>query len=241
MRAAEGVGQKWAGFTAITRYFIDPVGIVTQIRRKSEGFFPVATIQSMREPVHQRGIRDDHVAKEQMLRRAVLDGDERAWRTLYDESFDELQHFVLWRCGGRRETADEIVQETWLTAVRRIGKFDPQLGTFADWLRGIAANLLRNYVRRRSAAHQFSQPLQGDSAARNGESTLEQYERAARITAVLVALPDRYEAVLKAKYLDRLSVIEIAADWKETPKAIESLLTRSREAFRKLYHDPQAE
>jgi len=94
-----------------------------------------------------------------MLRRAVLDGDEHAWRTFYDESFDELQNYVLWRCGGRRETADEIVQEVWLTAVRRIGKFDPQLGTFAVWLRGIAANLLRNHVRRSSAAQQFSKPL----------------------------------------------------------------------------------
>lgn len=181
---------------------------------------------------------NDRVAREQLLRRAVLDGDERAWQTWYDESFDELQSYVLWRCGGRRDAADEIVQETWLTAVRRMGKFDPQLGSFSAWLRGVAANLVRNHFRRQRGVHRPFPRMNGDPVAHNGEGTLEQHERAERITAALVALPDRYEAVLKAKYLDRLSVIEIAAEWNETPKAIESLLTRSREAFRKLYRDP---
>ena len=37
------------------------------------------------------------------------------------------------------------------------------------------------------------------------------------------------------KYLDLLSVEQIAAEWDETPKAIESLLTRARQAFRSAY------
>jgi RNA polymerase sigma-70 factor (ECF subfamily) len=48
-------------------------------------------------------------------------------------------------------------------------------------------------------------------------------------------LPGRYEAVLRAKYLDQQSVAQIAESWRETPKAIESLLTRAREAFRAAY------
>jgi RNA polymerase sigma-70 factor (ECF subfamily) len=82
--------------------------------------------------------------RERGLRDAVLAGDERAWRALYDEAFAGLYAYVLWRCGGLRDRADEIVQETWLTAVRRIAAFDPGQGAFAAWLRGIAVNLLRN-------------------------------------------------------------------------------------------------
>ena len=40
-----------------------------------------------------------------------------------------------------------------------------------------------------------------------------------------------------AKYLDRMSVQAMAAAWNETPKAIESLLSRAREAFRTAYAD----
>ena len=43
------------------------------------------------------------------------------------------------------------------------------------------------------------------------------------------------KAVLRAKYLDGRSMAEIAAAWGETPKAVESLLTRARQAFREAY------
>src|SRR5919201_1956083 len=90
----------------------------------------------------------DRAWRERGLLDAVLAGDERAWRTWYEESFDGLYAYVLWRCGGLRDRAHEVVQETWLTAVRRLRAFDPEQGSFAAWLRGIAANVLRNQLRR---------------------------------------------------------------------------------------------
>ena len=53
-------------------------------------------------------------------------------------------HAVATRMLGSSAEADDVVQETWLTAVRRIRAFDPERGPFAAWLRGIAANVLRN-------------------------------------------------------------------------------------------------
>ena len=90
---------------------------------------------------------ENRVHREEMLRRAVLAGDENAWRVWCLEVFDELDRFIIWRCGGRRNEADEIVQETWLTAVRQIRSFQPQQGSFLAWLRGIAANVRRNHLR----------------------------------------------------------------------------------------------
>ena len=58
---------------------------------------------------------------------------------------------------------------------------------------------------------------------------------AERVARALATLPDRYEAVLRAKYLEGRSVQDIASAWDETPKAVESLLTRARQAFRKAY------
>jgi RNA polymerase sigma-70 factor (ECF subfamily) len=48
-------------------------------------------------------------------------------------------------------------------------------------------------------------------------------------------LDPRHEQVLRAKYLEQMSVRVIADAWRETPKAIESLLTRARQAFREAY------
>jgi RNA polymerase sigma-70 factor (ECF subfamily) len=177
----------------------------------------------------------DRVWRERSLRDAVLSGDEDAWRTWYDESFAALYAYVLWRCAGLREHADEIVQDTWLVAVRRIAAFDPVQAAFATWLRGIAAHLLRNHFRRTIRRDRGRVSLNGVEAASSADA--EQHERAERVARALSRLPDRYEAVLRVKYLDGLSVAAVAAAWNETPKAIESLLTRARQAFRETYDE----
>jgi RNA polymerase sigma-70 factor (ECF subfamily) len=174
---------------------------------------------------------EDRVAREQALRRAVLAGEEFAWRTLYDEAFAGLYAYVLWRCAGLRDRADEVTQETWLTAVRRLRAFDPSAGTFASWLRGIAANLLRNYFRREVRRARRTQPLDKEPLA----AVPDERADAERVAQALSALPEHYEAVLRAKYLEGQSVAAIATARDESPKAVESLLTRARQAFRQVY------
>src|SRR5207248_2333840 len=49
----------------------------------------------------------DRVWRERSLREAVLAGDEQAWRQWYDECCDGLYAYLLWRCGGLRDHADE--------------------------------------------------------------------------------------------------------------------------------------
>ena len=93
---------------------------------------------------------DDRAQRERLLRRAVLAGDQRAWQSWYDESYVPLYAYVHWRSGGLEDLAEEVVQETWLVAVRRVRRFDPRQGSFHAWLRGIAANVLRNRLRGRA-------------------------------------------------------------------------------------------
>ncbi len=173
----------------------------------------------------------DRVWRERGMRSAVLAGDEQAWRAWYEETFPGLDAFVRWRCAGLRDWADDVLQETWLVAVRRIRAFDPERGSFADWLRGIAANLLRNQLKRRRP----TPSLNGRLEAQRGTDEVYSREQAEQIALALSRLPERYEAALRAKYLDQQGVAKIAEAWKETPKAIESLLTRARQAFREEY------
>src|SRR6516162_5166570 len=119
----------------------------------------------------------ERVRRERALRRAALAGDEAAWRAWYDASFAGLYAYVRWRCGGLRDRADEVVQETWLTAVRRLRAFDPAAGSFAAWLRGIAANLLRNLFRREDRRR--TRPLGEEmTACGPGGGGLEERDRA---------------------------------------------------------------
>jgi RNA polymerase sigma-70 factor (ECF subfamily) len=180
--------------------------------------------------------------REHGLRNAVLAGDETAWRTWYDETFPGLYAFVRWRCAGIPDWTEDVVQETWLTAVRRIRSFDPDRGSFSDWLRGIAANLLRNQLRKRRPTpspngqpEEQSQPAAQARVRLTGPEERHNRDQAEQVVHALSRLPERYESALRAKYLDQQSMAEMAEAWNETPKAIESLLTRAREAFRQEY------
>lgn len=181
-------------------------------------------------PASERALR------ERDLREAVLRGDVRAWQTLYDDAFADVFAYVRWRCAGLGDLAEDITQETWLVAVRRIRSFDPAQGPFARWLCGIAANLLRNHFRAKQAA--TNQVIPDRPVVMDLEQ--ERRERSERIARVLAELPERYEAVLRAKYLDQRSVAEIALASRESLKATESLLSRARQAFRVAYGLPES-
>src|SRR5262245_10092241 len=172
----------------------------------------------------------ERVRREQTLRSGVLAGNEAAWRSLYDGAYEALWSYVVWRSAGLRDLAEEVTQETWLVAVRRIRDFEPRQAPFIAWLRGIAANVMRNHLR--VNARRPRETLTGNEPAHVDD---EKREQAEVISRTLADLPEHYEAVLRAKYLDLLSVDEIAAEWDQSPKAIESLLTRAREAFRVAY------
>jgi RNA polymerase sigma-70 factor (ECF subfamily) len=174
--------------------------------------------------------------RERGLRDAVLSGDAAAWRAWYDESFDGLYAYVNWRCAGLRDLSDDVVQDVWLIAVRRIRRFDPQRGPFAAWLRGIAANVLRNHLRRQSRQ---VRPLAERCHNGSAGAEWERREQSERIAQALATLPEHYEAVLRAKYLDGQSVADIASASQESVKAVESLLTRARQAFREAYQNEE--
>jgi RNA polymerase sigma-70 factor (ECF subfamily) len=168
------------------------------------------------------------IGAERRLRAAVLAGDEAAWRAWYDATSPRVRAYVHWRCGGRADLADEIVQETWLTAVRRVRTFRPEQGGFAGWLCGIAANLIRNRLRAQRcwpSLHASEEMAPRSDSDRTSEN----------VAQALAELPAHYEAVLRAKYLDDLSVQDIAEQRGESFKAIESLLSRARQAFREAY------
>jgi RNA polymerase sigma-70 factor (ECF subfamily) len=179
---------------------------------------------------------NDRVEQERVLRSAVLAGDQRAWQAWYDQAYEPLYGYVHWRSGGLEELAEEVVQETWLVAVRRVRRFDPARGSFLAWLRGIAANVLRNRLRARQARARRGEPLQGEpESSVPADAELIRRERAERVAAALADLPEHYEAVLRAKYLDGASVAQIAEASARTSKAVESLLSRARQAFRERY------
>lgn len=170
----------------------------------------------------------DSATRERTLCTAALGGDEPAWAELYHTAYDTVFRYALWRCGGRTDLAEDVAQEAWLLAARKLRAFDPARGRFAGWVCGLAANVARNAVRARMRVVRRLAvvPITATEAGDHGPEL---------VAVALAELPADYEAVLRAKYFEQQSVSDIAAESGRSTKAVESLLTRARKAFREAY------
>src|SRR6266511_362827 len=78
-------------------------------------------------------------------------GDERAFRELYRRHTPALYQLVLRMLGGVAADAEDVVQETWIRAVRQLAKFRWE-SSLRTWLSAIGLNLAREVLRRRARA-----------------------------------------------------------------------------------------
>ena len=177
------------------------------------------------------------------LSRRILTGDERAFRALYDDFFPRLYRFARARLGGRSEEAREFVQLTFCRAFERLDSYRGECSLFG-WFCQICRNAIVDAGRIRQRTPQRVGIDDGDAtieailvslsapASEEPEQKLWQSQLIDFIQAALDCLPDHYGDVLEWKYVDGLSVNEIAAKLAVGPKAAESQLSRARQAFR---------
>jgi len=72
--------------------------------------------------------------------RRLSTGDPLALAQLYDALAPSLLAFAL-RLTGRREDAEEVVQDVFVRLCRDSGRFDPRLGSVRAWAYTMARNL----------------------------------------------------------------------------------------------------
>lgn len=176
--------------------------------------------------------------------RRLLDGDEKAFRELFDSYFPKLYRYALARLDGQHDEAVEVVQQTFCKAFERLDSYRGD-GSLYGWMCRILRNTILDLYRRRGRELPRVTLIEDRGGIRQildtlAASELEQPEAlAARsdvirlIQATMDRLPGHYGDVLEWKYVDGLSVKNIAERMDIGPKAAESLLTRARVAFRK--------
>ena len=171
---------------------------------------------------------------EAILHQAILRGNEGAWNVLFQRHFGLLYRYVYVRSGKNREMTEDIVQECWLVAVRRIGSFEPERAPFQAWLQGIARNALLNH-RRRRRRHEMERNTARGAEHGTPRPQTEKIDTAELVSLALTSLSPAYQEAIATKYGEGLTVAEMAARSGKSPKAVESLMSRARAAFRREY------
>jgi RNA polymerase sigma-70 factor (ECF subfamily) len=164
-------------------------------------------------------------------RRAVVPDQGAALLALYDNALPQVYGYLLPRCGGVA-VAEDLTAETFLAAVDAVQRRTVHTITIA-WLVGIARHKLVDHWRRvgreeRRVAAVASEPAAPDDP---WDAVLD----AARARGLLDSLGPHHRTVLSLRYLDGLSVPEVAEVLGRTVHATEARLVRAREAFRRAY------
>ena len=161
---------------------------------------------------------------------AAAAGEPAAVRRLLDEVAPVVYGFLYARVGGDGPTAEDLLQETLLEAVRSAGGFrgDSALST---WLCAIARRrLARHYEReRRAEAARRGLHLVGDGEGREETTSADERDEVVR---ALGRLSPAHRQVLILKYLDGLAVSAVADEMGRSPVQVQSLLARARESLR---------
>lgn len=173
----------------------------------------------------------------------LLGGDEAAFEHFFATYASRLYRFAISRLDNDADAAEEVVQETLCRAIAKLATYRGEAALFT-WLCTFCRHeISAHYARHQRTAQET--PLIEDSpevraaleslGAATADSPDERLRRRALARLVQVtldSLPERYGDALEWKYIQELSVHEIAMRLKVGPKAAESLLSRARQAFR---------
>ncbi len=136
---------------------------------------------------------------------------------------------------GEQTDVEEILQETLISASQSLPTFSSK-SSFFTWVCAIANHEVADFYRKKKIkAFLFSRfPFLEEivSEALGPEEELLEGELREEVKKVLSRMSEGYSLILRLKYYQGLSMEEIAKKMHLTVKAVESRLSRAREAFR---------
>jgi RNA polymerase sigma-70 factor (ECF subfamily) len=159
--------------------------------------------------------------------------DPAEFRAFYRNALPRVYGYLLSRCGVVA-VAEDLAQEAFVAAVaelkRGTGVQEPM-----GWIIGIARHKLLDHFRRqareeRALSHAYEADPVDDEALEWDEETSRE-----RALAALASLAPAQRAAMTLRYLEGMSVPEVAAVLRRSVHATESLLARGREGFKRDY------
>ena len=186
---------------------------------------------------------DAHIlASDAQLLRAMQHGDSSAWQELYKRYLSSAWR-LAWQLVGDRQVAEDLVSESLLALCRKAHELEPETTNLFGWLRGVIRHKAMDHHRstaRMTAVMSQRAALKGvvetdKQAIYRPSARLERNEQASNVNCVLDELDEAKRQCLEWKYVDKISVREIAGWLNLTEKAVESILYRARLEFRERF------
>lgn len=146
------------------------------------------------------------------LVQSIRQGDAQAGDDLVRRYYLPLMRYLR-RLGGSEHLAEELHQQTWVSVLEHLDRFDPAAaGSFKAWLFRIATNKANDHWRShgREKAAKAGLRLVVDQEAPQADHRMEGAEQQQKLLKAIEALPENQKQVLLMRYYSGLKFSEIA-------------------------------
>lgn len=205
-------------------------------KRKSRGW-----VQRAMGSTSSPALEQDPLAQNRAMVKRLLAGHEETFEAFFSSYFPRLYRFALIRLNNDPDEAEEAAQAALCQAVDKLKTYRGEAMLFT-WLCTICRFEIYAMHRRKrrtprpqnlnEEALEVRAALESLSALSGPHEELQRKELARLVQVTLDWLPSRYGDALEWKYIEGVSVKDIASRLSISAKAAESLLTRARQAFR---------
>jgi RNA polymerase sigma-70 factor (ECF subfamily) len=182
------------------------------------------------------------IDEKELVRKAQA-GDFEAFTALIDEYRPKIYRLAQ-KLAKNNQDAEDVLQETFLKAIDKIGQFRAE-SSFGTWLYTIAVNIVRAKYAKEQKADLM--PIEHYLPAKHGHgdeanplltdwsdplSRMSNRELNRKISEALHQLPLKYRVPFTLRYIEEMSVQEVADTLKLSLAATKSRILRARLAMR---------
>lgn len=176
---------------------------------------------------------DGRIADEKELVDRAIQGEASAFGLLYDRYQPALYRFIYLKV-GHREEAEDLTHQVFLSAWQNIERFKDEGLPISSWLYRIARNRIIDHYRTKKTTYEFDEAADealqrledvGDDTAR--KMALEEAYRALR------KLPQEQQDILLMRFVEELTVPEIAAVLGKNQGTVRVLQHRALKSLKK--------
>ena len=206
---------------------------LTEIKPRDFG-----TIRKQLQILSEKPVAMPNVYTDLDLAREVLSRDRKATAEFIGRYADPVAKYLRSRLLPRVDLVDDLAQEVFLAAWQSLQNYRGD-SPLKSWLLGIAKHKVEDHYRRRLRESLVDLPdddgIQDPGLNQELRLTGEMQQR--WTWEILAELPEHYGLVLRWRYWEHRNASEMAQLTSRSEKAVERLLHRAREQFRRKWID----
>jgi len=175
--------------------------------------------------------REDTTRKDRLFMERIRRREPQALVDVYALYGKRVFSLIL-RIVHDRQTAEEILQDTFMRLWNRYELYDPEKGALLSWLFRVARNLALDFRRKESRRGNFDVVfIEGDPELEELHEDVLSVETAFAVRDALSALPSAQKHLIELAYFEGLTHSELA---EQTGESLGTVKSRIRLGLKKL-------